>query len=254
MLIKVTNQCGMRCTHCMEGSVPRAPHMTLEMFERALDLTFRLECLAHSFGYKLVLLSGGECTENPEIVRMIQRVYDVGLQPILITNGMWLNNPELRSELLGRFPTLAVQVTNDPRFYPVAPPRVDDPRLIYVDSLSITVPMGRFTKQTHPDLPERNSPSSYNFRALTRATGDVRVAIATLRQRAVSGLSGHCAPSITHEGHFVAGEVRFCHKLGTVDSTVEEITANALRMGSCNKCTLENKLNPAQKQAIGVPV
>ncbi len=110
-----------------------------------MDFTRRAERLAWSLGCPpLVLLSGGECGEHPDIVRLVETVIGQGMDPVLITNGMWLGNRELREALLRpEWTRLMVQVTNDSRFYPSAPERIDDPRVAYVDSLTLLMPLGR---------------------------------------------------------------------------------------------------------------
>lgn len=253
MLIKVTNRCGMGCSHCLEKSVPSEPHMDLDTFDRALEFTWRIERLARErFGYALVLLSGGECTEHPDIVTLIERTISRGFTPMLISNGTFLENETLKKELLHpRFEKVLIQITNDKRFYPRSVPRVDHPRLLYVDSLTATVQLGRFKGKTS-DLPGRSSPSSFNFRSLTRSLQSSEEALAMIRGRAMTGMSGHCSPSVSHDGSFVAGESRLCFQLGTVDSTPEQVTKTLLEMGSCNRCSTEAKLGPEHRRAIGL--
>lgn len=256
MLIKVTNQCDMGCSHCMEGSTPKTgQHMSEETFQKALGLSFKLETLAWAAGLpRMILLSGGECTEHPQIVSFVEKVYSCSMLPVLITNGAWLGNKELRESILRpEWRNLMVQVTNDPRFYPRDVPHSDDPRVIRVPSLSRLIPLGRAagrSKVFEQSVPARVAPSSFNFRSMTRHYGDVRRAILHMRTRAAAGLSGHCTPSITHEGDVVAGEARFCFKIGTVDSSSQELTEATIRM-KCNACGLVDGLSSAHKEAIG---
>lgn len=252
MLIKVTNKCSMGCSHCMERSVPGGPHMTREVFLRALDCSDRVEVLARQIGYNAILLSGGECTEHPDILWFIEQVYARGLQPMLLSNGLWLADPELRAAILRpEWPSLLIQVTNDPRFYPKRPPieSCDDPRVVFIPSLSAMIPLGRYVGKTS-DVPTKKVPSSFNFRSLTRTHGDLRLAIAHLRMIAMTGRGGNCAPSISYDGAFIAGETNACFKVGTVDSSPEELTQGVLAM-QCNRCHLEDGLTQEQKRAIG---
>jgi hypothetical protein len=253
VLIKCTNRCGAGCSHCMEGSTKAEPHMSLETFDKALDFSERIEGLAWRAGYRLILMSGGECTENPHFLEMLDRVEKRGLVPAIITNGLWLNDPVLRGEILRPGRLVRVQVTYDSRFYVTLPPRIEDDRVFYVDSLTHTIPVGRFKGKRHPDLPERQYPASFNLRSLTRSLSDVRQAILQIRLRAMVGsMSGHCAPSISHDGAFVAGENRTCFQIGTVDSSPEEVTRAVLDMRSCDRCTLERNLSQEHRRAIGL--
>lgn len=254
MLIKVTNRCSMGCSHCMEDSTVKGQHMTEEVFHKALNFTELAEGKAWSKGCPpRILLSGGECTEHPDIVRFIEIVVEYDLIPFIITNGMWLGNKELREAILRpEWPQLFVQVTNDKRFYPNAPAeRVEDPRICYVDSLTLLMPLGRATRKNFKtDLPPRKSPSSFNLRSITRTLGSFEDALVVLRTNAAIGLSGNCSPSISDNGDVVAGETRNCFKVGTVDSSMEEITKNLIEM-RCNRCGLVDNLSPMHKRAIG---
>jgi Radical SAM superfamily len=253
MLIKVTNYCSMGCSHCMEDSTIKGQHMPFDTFLRALDFTKRIERLAWETCLPLVLLSGGECTEHPEIVRIIEEVIRQHMHPVLITNGTWLANPELRDAILRPEWPLFVQVTNDPRFYPRSVPQHDDARITFVPSLTHLITLGRAGRKKNLDakgLPLKKAPTSFNFRSLTRGLGSADKAIAVLRMKAMQGLSGHCSPSISEDGSVVAGETRFCFKVGTVDSTIEEVTRATIAM-QCNACGLVDGLTQEQKRAIG---
>ena len=255
MLIKITNACGMGCSHCMENSTPAGEHMTRDTFLAALGLTERLESLAWSRGVpRLLLLSGGEATEHPDVLWFLETARSRGYKVILITNGMWLDDPELRAQILRPdWPDLMVQVTNDPRFYPKAPKAVptDDPRVVFVPQLTVLVTLGRLKRSRLPASPPlRKGPTSFNVRSLTRSFRDVREALFMLRARAALGLSGHCAPSISSDGAIVAGETSNCHPVGNVHSTAEEVTRAIVGM-TCNKCGLVDNLTQEQKLAIG---
>jgi len=255
VLIKITNYCSMGCSHCMEDSTVAGQHMTRETFLAALGLTERLEGRAWSRGIpRLLLLSGGEATEHPDAPWFLETARAAGHQVILITNGMWLDDPELRAKILRPdWPDLMVQVTNDPRFYPKAPKAVpiDDPRVVFVPQLTLLVTLGRLKRSRLPASPPvRRAPTSFNVRSLTRSLRDVREALFMLRARAAIGMSGHCAPSISSDGTIVAGETSNCFVVGNVHSTADDVTRAIIGM-SCNKCGLVDGLTQEQKLAIG---
>lgn len=77
-------------------------------------------------------------------------------------------------------------------------------------------------------------------------------AIATLRIRAASGLSGHCSPSIREDGIVVAGETRFCYEIGSIKDDLETITQKIISMKSCNRCGLEDNLSAMHRNAISI--
>lgn len=239
----------------MEDSTVAGQHMTRETFLAALDLTARLEGSAWNRGIpKLLLLSGGEATEHPDVLWFLETALAAGYKRILITNGMWLDDPELRAKILRPdWTDLMVQVTNDPRFYPRAPKDVptDDPRVVFVPSLTRLVTLGRLKRSRLPAAPPlRRGPTSFNLRSLTRSLGDVREALFMLRARAAMGMSGHCSPSISSDGTIVAGETSNCFPIGDVHSSAAAIT-RALTGMQCNKCGLVEELTQEEKLAIG---
>lgn len=254
MLIKVTNYCSMGCSHCMENSTVAGIHMTREIFLKALDLTKRLEGLAWESGIPpFILLSGGECTEHPEIISLIEEVVRRNWIPIIISNGMWLDNPELRESILRpEWTHISIQVTNDERYYPNKPKYLsNDKRITYVPKLTQMLPLGRFKfKKASKDTPMKKAPTSFNLRSVTRQVGDVCQALLIHRARALTGFSGHCSPSISSDGTLVAGETNSCFPIGTVNSTAVEVTKALINM-VCNKCGLVDNLTQIQKIAIG---
>ena len=257
MLIKITNYCSMGCSHCCENSTVAGEHMTRETFTAALALTERLEGAAWRSGIpRRILISGGEATEHPDVEWFLETVISRGFDVILITNGMWLDDP-LRAKILRpEWKRLMVQVTNDPRFYPKQPTNIptDDPRVVFVPTLTILVPLGRMkparAHSGQDGVPVRKGPTSFNLRSLTRSLGDVREALTMLRARAALGMAGNCSPSISSDGTIVAGETSNCFPIGDVHSTADEIT-RALGEMQCNKCGLVDNLSQAEKLAIG---
>lgn len=257
MLIKVTNYCSMGCSHCMEESTIKGGHMSEETFVQAMRFTLQAEALAYAAGYPpLLLFSGGECTEHPDILHFIELAMEWGFIPMLITNGMWLNNKQMRESILRPAwkRKIRIQVTNDPRYYPTAPTRVEDERITYIEAITTLLPLGRAArKKGAPLVPVRQAPSSFNFRSLARGLGSFEKAVAALRFRFLEGKSGSCTPNITEVGDVLAGESRNCFKIGTIYSTHAELTENLLKM-RCNECGLVDNLTQEQKRAIGESV
>jgi hypothetical protein len=258
VLIKITNYCSMGCSHCMENSTVAGQHMTRETFLGALALTERLEGDAWRAGVpRRILVSGGEATEHPDVEWFLETLVSGGYDVILITNGMWLDDPVLRAKILKpEWSRLMVQVTNDPRFYPRQPASVpaDDPRVVYVPTLSVLIPLGRMkparARSGKDGVPVRKGPSSFNLRSLTRSLGDVRAALTMLRARAALGMAGNCSPSISQDGTIVAGETSNCFPVGDVHSTAEQVTRALVSM-QCNRCGLVDDLPQEHKIAIG---
>ena len=237
----------------MENSTVKDKHMSFDTFKAALDCTEWIEGLAWSTGIpKIILLSGGECTENPEIIRFIDEVTRRGWFPTLISNGSFLEKPELKAEILKPGREIFIQVGNDPRFYPRPVPIItDDARVQYKPLIEALMTLGRAThgNAAKVDIKKQQYPASFNLRSMTRHFGSIEQAMVMHRGRAAMGKNGMCSPNICQDGSVRAGETQFCYKIGTVASTNEELT-NALINAKCDSCGLVKNLSPEQRAAI----
>jgi len=235
MLLKITTQCQMGCTHCMEDALPTGEFMAVETFLKARDFIDRTY---HSL--KMVMISGGEPTEHPMLLDFIQLLQ--GWHVIVMSNGLFLGEGygEFASRLLAMDVTL--QIYNDPRYYPMKVIPFDHPKIIFGDKINMLSPFGRAV--TNGFKSDRQSPICFNLRSCARTLKDFSEAVLALR------MSGKmCTPSIDVHGNILAGESRFCHKIGTVESSGDEILENILNM-ECNKCGLEDGLSPIHKTII----
>lgn len=250
----------------MENSTPAGEHMTPATFADALGWTFEMEQNAWRHGaLPLVLLSGGECSEHPQFEQFVSAVQTLRAIPFIITNGMWLADEGLRNRILAPESKVMVQVTYDPRFYPAdPPPRIQDPRVVYVEELTHLIPLGRLSdrktrRAIDAGMSLKKYPTSFNIRSLTRRIGSFHSAIEYLRMENMKRLAvgkapiNECVPSISWDGSVHAGETIECYKLGTIHDSDEMLTKALLEM-QCNKCGLEGNLDASQKQAIGLPV
>lgn len=257
MLIKITNKCHRGCSHCLENSTPKGEHMSAEVFDKALRFARRVERLAHQGGYPpMLILTGGEATDHPDFLAWLERVMKEGWLTFVLTHGMWMTDKEkLAAVLRPEWSNLRLQVAYDPRFYPGdPPPKVDDPRVMYVNNPLALLPLGRAKDRASvlsKGVATRKAPSSFNLRSIVRHQRDFVQGLAIHRIRAVNGgLSGHCSPAISHTGEVTAGESNECFVIGTVDSTDEELTRAVMGM-QCNRCGLVTNLTLEQKRAIG---
>ena len=91
-LIKVGYGCNENCTFCHTADV-RHMEDTAERVEWKIDRAKRL-------GYSMVVLSGGEPTIRPELLRWAKRVAAHGLDFGLVTNGLLLSYPHVVDELV----------------------------------------------------------------------------------------------------------------------------------------------------------
>jgi hypothetical protein len=224
----------MGCTHCMEDALPDGEDMTVPTFFKVkafIERTYQT--------VKIALISGGEPTSHPYLLDFIQ-ILD-GWHIIVLSNGLFFQEDnDFAERLLNTGAT--VQIYNDARYYPlkVEPPK--HPNIVFGDKINLMSPFGRAVKNGLEST--RQSPLCFNLRSSARTLNNFSEAVLSLR------LSGKmCSPSIDVHGNVLAGESRFCHKIGTVESSEEELLENLLTM-KCNKCGLEDNLQPMLKQVI----
>ncbi len=92
-LIKVGYGCNDHCTFCHALHV-RHVEGSAEEVHRKIER-------AKQLGHTMVVLSGGEPTIRPELVRWAAHVASVGMDFGLVTNGRMLSYPKLVAQLLG---------------------------------------------------------------------------------------------------------------------------------------------------------
>jgi len=236
MLIKITNQCSMGCTHCMEDALPVGDHMSMETFLKAKAFIERI------YGsIRIVMLTGGEPTENPLLMDFIGELS--GWHVTVMSNGLFLTeNTNLARKLLGSDIISHIQIYNDTRYYPRKVDPINHPKIIFGDKINLMSPFGRALKNGFEN--ERQSPPCFNLRSSARTLRDFSEAVLSLR------MSGKmCSPSIDIDGGIVAGECYSCFKLGTVESPDGELLEKLLNM-KCNKCGLEDNLPNVLKNII----
>lgn len=235
----------MGCSHCMiAGSGPDGKHMERRVFRKALYLTADL-------GDKTVLISGGEPLMHPEITDMVASVFVTArligtvIQPLVASNGLFLEDPDLFKEAVSW--GIPIQVTRDPRFYPIplseaALHRAQHPMISLETQIRLVTPCDRVKAAGIKST--RQSPMCFNLRSATRKMGLLQ---------AISLLRAHgkfCTPSVNVDGTVVAGEADTCARIGTVqESSILDIERN-LKVLRCGKCGLYGNLEDYQRAAI----
>jgi hypothetical protein len=240
MLLRITDRCHGHCSHCMiQGSSPKGEHMSMDTFNRALGFVRRTQT-------KVLLVSGGEPFEHPRVFDMAERLKQVALEDILFvsfaSNGHFcFDDDKMRKvEAMG----IGVQVTCDHRYYSKLVPRerFTSEQFFFEDTLRTIFPCER--SQASGIATNRQSPTCFNLRSATRSLGYiVGTSMLALKGRV-------CTPAINIDGSVVAGEADTCHKLGTVDMSLEELHDSICNM-RCNRCGLGDNLSQMHLDAIG---
>lgn len=234
MLVRITNHCDMGCPHCMVEASPDGQHMTMGTFEKVIPFVLSVD-------WPIIMLSGGEPTDHPDLLQMIDKAIAAGLKTLVLSNGKFVEDESLTKELLSR--DVMVQVTNDPEFYPRAYPKVDHPKVTNIDKLILLSPFGRAVENKIEC--GRQSPLCFNLRSATRAKRDLREGISLIRERGKM-----CTPSVNIDGSVSAGESPTCSTIGTVEDSNARLTNSVCQM-RCSRCGLVEKLSFLHKNAIG---
>lgn len=233
MLVRVTERCNMGCSHCFIDAKPSGAHMTLDTYKEVLRF---IEWLKMPF----ILLSGGEPTQHPDIIKMVSLAKKQKVKVILLSNGTFLEKIELKKKIDAL--NITIQITNDKRYYPKRVPIINSPNYMYTTSIGEITPMHR--AKINNIGSGRKSPLCFNLRSILRHYKDFKKSIEQLRQKGKM-----CTPSINIDGSISAGESNFCPAFGTVDNR-EALTDNLYRF-TCDKCGLVRNLDDRHLCAIG---
>jgi hypothetical protein len=216
----------------MIDASPDGEHMSSATFAKTLKFIQKYKLM-------LVMISGGEPLEHPEFFRIAEMAQESGLICVLLSNGMFLEDESLRQKVIDL--NIGVQITNDPRYYPIKITKYEHPNIAYEDNLRLLAPFGRAKGMKTTRL----SPLCFNLRSCMHSYPyDFTKAVMALRANGKM-----CSPSVNVDGSIVAGESMECHKIGTVESEENELIENLLNM-HCNKCGLENNLSPKHKAVL----
>lgn len=236
MILKITNYCTMGCSHCIVNSTTEGKHMTKETFNNAIDFIKRVEPL-------VVLVSGGEPTDHPlffEYINEIKKIY-AKEQISILSNGLFLKDKEKAKRVLSL--GCMIQITNDDRYYPIKIPKVNHPLIVYENNIRTLFPLGRAKNKNPIGV---KAPGCFNIRSLVRYSNmNLHVAINKLES-----MMKFCCPMIGEDGNLYLGESTECKPVGSITSSIEELTNN-IKTFRCNDCSMCNNLDFVQKMVIG---
>ena len=230
MLIRITNRCHMGCSHCLVDARPDGDHMPLNVYAKALDFASATD--------GIVLLSGGEPTEHPDILNYLRlaKAAVPASNVAMLSNGAFLRDSR---ELLKE--GILIQVTNDNRYYPERVPYIDHENLCYTFEVPTLIKLGRGRENIG-----RHGPGCYNFRRAVLVTRNLSRAITLLRASAK-----FCSPSIGVDGTLRAGETPECFPFGTIWTRHYRLVQQ-LRRFDCDRCGLHDSLTPDRRGALSL--
>jgi hypothetical protein len=219
----------------MVDATPDGEHMLLETFGHVVEFMERLKDPVY-------MITGGEPTKHPFLLPLLHMV-PVSSVVILMTNGEFFEQWEEEDvQKLGAY-LYGIQITNDPRYYPR---KVEDPHIEGVTFEDHIRGLSPCKKVTDNGLEvTRQFPECFNMRSLTTHFRDMSQAQSLLIRQ-----GKFCSPSINIDGSIVAGEKPTCHKVGTVQDSVDDISRGLITM-SCDMCGLMDNCTHEQKRAVG---
>jgi hypothetical protein len=227
----------------MINASPEGKHMDMETFYKSIDFINRMEPF-------ILIISGGEPTEHPEFFEIIKeaRKCNSVLDVSVVSNGHFLFDDKLTERIARE--NIRVQITNDPRYYPVKIPEdklKKYPEFIYETHIRHIYPLGRAVTN-HIESYNTLAPKCFNLRSIARS-GNCRSFKEVIKT--LETLYKFCSPSINIDGSISAGESNLCHRIGTVEMYDAELFEN-LKTMKCNRCGMEDKLSPLHRSAIGI--
>ena len=250
MIIKITNKCTMNCIHCFENSTPdNKDMMSVRTLEKIL-----MFIKSNDMKPKVILISGGEPTEHPDLTWFIQKLSMQFDMIILLTNGLWLNESSSYQMIksLSRFKKLMIQIISDPNLYPkeIDYGKVYNKKqfMVMKDVPSI-IWKGRALENKNKipsTYQERESPLCFNFRSLVNGRFNVSTAFNTLENS-----NKFCSLSFDTNGFIRISETIACPIVGSVDSDMSTIKENILKM-NCSDCYLQNNLSTIERKSLNL--
>lgn len=254
MIISITESCHMGCSHCMDDARPCDKHMSMRTFQDAISFF-------NQFGGIECLITGGEPTDNPEWIKMLEYALEhahgstgTGIAHItLTTNAMNIaNNRDIQTYLLllmQRYPgKLNIQVTHVDQYYPH---HVDLSQsffhcgpVVVCNSIEAIYPMGRARDNKMPW--QAKCSKCFNIRSATRSFRDLSKASIMLAMR-----GKFCTPQVSINGDVKLGESTLCPPCSSIYTGTEQLI-NDICNFHCSGCDMINKhLTPEQRKAIG---
>lgn len=243
MLIQLTTQCSMGCSHCLDDAKPHGIHMSLENAHKII------ETLKNKGFYDVpMLFSGGEPFENPQFKEVFELFHEfLAGKPITIaTNGVaLLDNPDTLEWLLdfrerrGGKHYVLVQVTNDRRYYPRVFVSSEILKLQRLGFIVDKVPQGLYYQgravENFPDFPYKKytkAPKCANPKLL-----HYQLPQASLRDICLT-LMMHgkvCIPKVNPEGRLALGESDLCPPIGYIWDD-DSVLFDRMEKLTCKKC------------------
>lgn len=247
MLIQITNRCHEGCAHCMQNSLPDAPHMDIATFRKALQFGTFLNT-------QVYVITGGEPTEHPqfgEFCRILDRHIRKGKIKAVFTvvsNGTWYPDREDEMTRLANLESyFGMQVYTNPKWYKDAEFIITHKRQIeripkiIVDTTDIRnmqdLGRARFNEQAQAEIDK----NPYHMSCMNGHLMFIQASpLHRLKGQTKEGLL--CRPLVDFRGNVHLSESWYCPSFGNVNIDMMTTLFNNLQRATpCCKCRLGKK-------------
>lgn len=236
----------------MANSSVRGKHMDLVTFIRSVRF-------ANDTGARVLIISGGEPTDNPEFELMLDHLAMAYTGKVVITtHGYYMmTDPDKAHHLFKKYSNFHWQITNDERYYPkkLDPTLVKGFEKLYPHLMMCweigghIFPQGRAVKYMKIDAKKSKcmGPRCFNLRSISN-----HMSVNSLNQAVAMLESGgkFCTPAIRPNGSIGMGEGDECPSIGHVLHNQAQIFTSIIG-SQCNDCKMLNSLTPLHWNAIG---
>lgn len=251
MILRITDQCSMGCSHCMIDSLPTSKHMDFATFIQGVNFAVRN-------GVRVIIVSGGEPTDHPQYVDMMNYLLlNFQGSVSVCTHGEWVKDPALVAKYMTPFKTVNFQIVNDPLYYPKSLDKeglkrtlAAHPNAAYFDYISAPIyPQGRARSRLKVTEQTTTSKGTRCFNLRSIANHDQFNSIgATIRQ--LENMGKVCQPSVNISGTISMGESNECPTEVHVTDNDDKIF-QSVKCSQCNDCNMLDTVSPMHKAAIG---
>lgn len=244
MLVRLTLSCNENCTHCMVGANPDGQHMDSETFEQLLDFCRRL--YKDGLTYTALVVTGGEITLHPQWVEYCRKIAECVPQWTLLleSNGAFVDDSDQRramKDVLRTKNIRGLQVSTHEKYYPNYAHTMENRRkLTSINSSKVFLVDNWQGKLTHLirlgrarglDFEPEGKPGCANLLLVALQSVSFSRTLNALSQK-----GRFCIPSIDPDGTVRMGETPFCTRLGTVESSLDDLYRSLVKSPLCNAC------------------
>lgn len=256
MVIRITDNCGQHCLHCMQESGPdKKNFMDMETYLKTLIFIKSTKTM-------VISISGGEPTRHPDILEYLHLAASTKRVVVLLTNGDWVfDNPKLRDDLfilLLKNKNLSIQITSVRGVYTNYHSKTSihdalrvrhtyskvKKQIVVVNKLELGItPIGRAKDNSDKlvdktFITDRKAPRCFNpysvvqnFSLIKDSINVVEV-IDIIKTQTNSSL---CIPMIKENGDVVFGEYEACNSVWNVNNDSMEVKISDI-IGPCGSC------------------